>query len=283
MQSSDINMWNHNAGLWASLEDQRNSNSGIASVDPTAPGDLYQTFGESYQYDPTMGTYQSINTGKQVGHPGETPVNIGTPYGDALGTLLGGVVDDPVDPGDIGYDFGNEEGGGEGAMSQGNMNDGPNNGVIGPDNPNGGMLTGPGFSMTDAIQGFSMAGIPGLMYGFTSGVASNNAPGPPGATGADNPSDPSGLGNPGDNATGGVNSGLGTSNSTGNAPSSDNSGPPGATGADNPGDPSGLGNPADNPGAADANAGLGNSDGPGGVSGDGEGPGGMGPADGGGW
>ena len=234
MQSSDINMWNHNAGLWASLEDQRNSNSGIASVDPTAPGDLYQTFGESYQYDPTMGTYQSINTGKQVGHPGETPVNIGTPYGDALGTLLGGVVDDPVDPGDIGYDIGYEEGGGEGSMSQGNMNDGPNNGVIGPDNPNGGMLTGPGFSMTDAIQGFSMAGIPGLMYGFTSGVASNNAPGPPGATGADNPSDPSGLGNPGDNATGGVNSGLGTSNSTGNAPSSDNSDPGGDAGQSGP-------------------------------------------------
>jgi hypothetical protein len=194
--SADINMWNHNAGLWASLEDQRNTDVGIASVDVNAPGDLYQAYGESYQYNPTTGTYQSINTGNTIGHPGNTPVeDISSPYDNVPDVPD---VPDTVDssPSSV-YNF-TDLGGGEGHSSSTGSGFAFGD-VIGPNNPQGSMLTSPSFSINDAITGFSVAGIPGLAYGYTSGVPSNNAPGAPGATGVNNPSD--GVGNPGDNAT----------------------------------------------------------------------------------
>ena len=76
-QTPLINSYNRSAGLWEDLQGQRSSGEGIASINPDAPGQLYQAFGEAYQYDPNAGNYRSINTGNVIGHPGAPPADIG--------------------------------------------------------------------------------------------------------------------------------------------------------------------------------------------------------------
>ena len=110
-QTPLINSYNRSAGLWEDLQGQRSSGEGIASINPDAPGQLYQAFGEAYQYDPNAGNYRSINTGNVIGHPGAPPADIGVQpnYDDYTASTLpansaipGTVVPGPVVPEDTG-------------------------------------------------------------------------------------------------------------------------------------------------------------------------------------
>ena len=110
-QTPLINSYNRSAGLWEDLQGQRSSGEGIASINPDAPGQLYQAFGEAYQYDPNAGNYRSINTGNVIGHPGAPPADIGVQpnYDDYTASTLPAnsavpdtVVPAPVVPEDTG-------------------------------------------------------------------------------------------------------------------------------------------------------------------------------------